>query len=197
MRRAHAAELETQKHRLQRLMDRASKLHQYEYEVLPELWDKMTIAVSATASITSRGQSYPAIARMGDGELDEFLKKSELTEWERNVLRHTTYDKRDQELQGMLKWSRLRKALEHHQAFHNYLIARGIFLMLELREKIREFSNLNYDAFSEQQLDLQMEGESWTDRFKKRDLFQTEWTNRLNAIETEIQARIWDTRIES
>jgi hypothetical protein len=51
-------EIERLRYRINALMDRTTKLHQHEFEVLPEIWNKLGIAFSATSNFTSRMASY-------------------------------------------------------------------------------------------------------------------------------------------
>lgn len=189
LRHAQSREMEGHKHRFQRMMDRASKLHQHEFEVLPEIWDRLSKAISATANLISKGQSYPRIGHMGVGELEELLEKLDILSWEKAELRQCPAAERDDRLITMLKWQRLRRTAELHEEFHNYLISRGIFLRAELRETIRELSDLNYDAFSEHRLDLETGGKV---PFKKRARFNKEWFKRMNSIQAMVVNRLWD-----
>jgi hypothetical protein len=56
-------EIERLRYRINALMDRTSKLHQHEFEALPEIWERLTIALSASTNFTSRLQSYPALQK--------------------------------------------------------------------------------------------------------------------------------------
>jgi hypothetical protein len=79
-------ELEQLKFKINGLLDRATKLHQREFEVLPEAWAKLIEAHSATVAVTSALQSYPDVDKMTSEQLVEFLKKSPLAGWEQNEL---------------------------------------------------------------------------------------------------------------
>jgi hypothetical protein len=78
-----------------------------------------------------------------------------------------------------------------HSEFHNYFISKGIFIQADLKEMIRELSNMMYDAFNEQQIDREFP-ESRPDRYPKRDALQREGFSKLKAIEAAVQARLWD-----
>jgi hypothetical protein len=67
----------------------------------------------------------------------------------------------------------------------------GIFIQPELKEKIRALSNMMYDAIRERQLDAEdpVLGEG---RFAKGDRLQSEGPDQLQAIEKEVQARLWE-----
>jgi len=75
---AQSQEIERLRYRINALMDRTAKLHQHEFEVLPEVWDKLGIAFETTAHFTSRVFQYPALDAMGEAQLSEFLASCEL-----------------------------------------------------------------------------------------------------------------------
>src|SRR5215217_7738021 len=66
-------ELERLRYRINALMDRTSKLHQHEFEVLPELWHKLGIAYTSTKHFTSRILKQHDLNNMSYGELADFL----------------------------------------------------------------------------------------------------------------------------
>ena len=80
-------EIERLRYRINALMDRTTKLHQHEFEVLPEIWDKLGIAFSATSNFTSRMASYPDLDQMGEAQFSEFLAACELFGWQKDELR--------------------------------------------------------------------------------------------------------------
>src|SRR5271154_6132179 len=45
-------EIERLRYRINALMDRTTKLHQHEFEVIPEVWDKLGTAMSGVMSFT-------------------------------------------------------------------------------------------------------------------------------------------------
>lgn len=61
-------EIERLRYRINALMDRTTKLHQYEFEALPEIWDKLTIAFPTTKDFTSRKTSYPDLDQMSEAQ---------------------------------------------------------------------------------------------------------------------------------
>jgi hypothetical protein len=182
-------EIERLRYRINALMDRTTKLHQHEFEVLPEVWGKMSIAFAASTTFTSRMTSYPDLNTMSAGQYAEFLDSSDLLPWQKDELR-TTGD-RNAHYQEIIFWHRLDRVTSLHSDFHNYFISKGIFIQPELKEKIRTLSNIMYDAFNERRLDQEhpMIGEG---RFAKGDLFHREGPSQLQAIEKDVQARLWE-----
>lgn len=182
-------EIERLRYRINALMDRTTKLHQHEFEVLPEVWQKLGIALSVTTNFTSRFTRHPDLDPMGEAQFSAFLARSELADWEQAELREGR--DRNGRYQKMIFWHQLHKVVELHADFHNYFISKGIFIQPELKERIRALSNMMYDAFRERQLDAEnpVFGE---DRFAKGDQLQREGPGELQAIEKEVQARLWE-----
>jgi hypothetical protein len=182
-------EIERLRYRINALMDRTTKLHQHEFEVSPEVWDKLGIAFTAAANFTSRITSYPDLDGMSETQFSEFLEGSELLGSQKAELQQAS-DRNDR-YQKIIFWHRLQNVKNSHADFHNYLISKGIFIQPELKEKIRALSNMMYDAFRERELDEQspMPGEG---RFAKGDRLHREGPGELQAIEKDVQARLWE-----
>jgi len=182
-------EIERLRFRINALMDRTSKLHQHEFEVLPKVWEKLGVAFAAASNFTSRITSYPDLDNMGEAQYSDFLEASELFAWQQAELRQGS--DRNSRYQEMIFWHRLHGVKTSHADFHNYFISTGIFIQPELKEKIRALSNMMYDAFRERELEQQY-ATSGEGRFAKGDLLQREGLGELQAIERDVQARLWE-----
>jgi hypothetical protein len=182
-------EIERLRYRINALMDRTTKLHQHEFEVLPEIWNKLGIAFSATSDLTSGVTTYPDLDQMNEAHFSEFLAASELFTWQKDELRLER--NRNDRYRKMIFWHRLQIVKNSHAEFHNYFISRGIFVQSELKENIRALSNMMYDAFHERELDEQGLF-SVEARFAKREHLRREGLRQLQAIERDVQARLWE-----
>jgi hypothetical protein len=92
----------------------------------------------------------------------------------------------------MIFWHRLHRVKIIHAEFHNYFIAKGIFIQADLKKKIRALSNMMYDAFKERELDREnmVLGEG---RFAMGDRLHREGPGALLEIEKDVQGRLWDS----
>jgi hypothetical protein len=182
-------EIERLRYRINALMDRTTKLHQHEFEVLPEVWSRLGIAYAAATNFTSRMTTSPDLDGMGDAQYAEVLASSELLGWQKDELKQGR--DRNRRYQEMMFWHRLQSVASSHADFHNYFISKGMFIQFELKEKIRALSNMMYDAFNERRFDREnpvpREG-----RFAKGDLLQREGPGGMLAIERDVQARLWE-----
>ena len=84
-----AKELEQVKFEIGKLMDRTTKLHQREFEILPKAWSRMAKSYYCTGRVIASFQSYPDVERMNPAQLDEFLEDSRLQNWQKAELKNT------------------------------------------------------------------------------------------------------------
>jgi hypothetical protein len=132
-------EIERLRYRINALMDRTAKLHQNEFEVLPALWGKLSIAFAGVINLTSRMQSYPDVNNMNEQQYSAFVEECGLLDWEKDELRGS--DDRNMCFEKLIFWHRLSDVKRFHAEFHNYFIEYGIFVQPEVKEEIRALSN--------------------------------------------------------
>jgi len=63
---AQQKELEQLRFRINAMMDRTVKLHQREFDVVPETWSRLNDALNSVMALVSRVQSYPDSPLLGD-----------------------------------------------------------------------------------------------------------------------------------
>lgn len=184
-------EIERLRYRINALMDRTTKLHQNEFQVLPELWDKVGIALSDVQVFVSRGQSYTNVDQMGREQYVEFVTNSTFDRWQKQELLELDRGQRNERYQKFAFWEKSRKANASYAEFHNFLAAKGIFVPTELKAKFKSASMLMREAITERVLQEQVPtlGEG---RFEKGDKLQREAPALLNEIEDDVQARLWE-----
>ena len=124
-RHAQQKEIEQLRFKINALMDRTTKLHQHEFDVLPEAWSRLNEAFAHTTALVSPLQSYPDLNRMRDDHLNEFLKKTTLEEWEKTELMAET--DRTEFFVKRIFWHRLSDAKAACREHHIYLKKSGIF----------------------------------------------------------------------
>ena len=79
----HDQEIERLRGRINALMDRTIKLHQHEFETLPQVWSRLNDAFGLTQSLVASFQSYPDLSGISADHLDEFLNTTPLHNWEK------------------------------------------------------------------------------------------------------------------
>ena len=66
-------EVEKQKLQINALLNRANKLHEKEFEILPEIWGKLMIAHGEIYSCNSALKSLPDLQRMNELDFENFI----------------------------------------------------------------------------------------------------------------------------
>ena len=80
-------EIERLKFNISAQLDRATKLHQREFEVLPKAWGKLKDANGLISELVSRGKIITDLNAMSDPQREDFLGRSPLAEWQRDLVR--------------------------------------------------------------------------------------------------------------
>jgi hypothetical protein len=180
-------ELEHLKFSINALMDRATKLHQREFEALPEAWSRLINAHGFAASVVSRFQSSPDLDPMRSDQLDDFLAHSELAEWERQLVRDAkekTNAYRDQ-----IEPYKIARARKASRKFYFYFRRNGIFIREPIKQQFEALDELIVSALTEHQMNFQHR----TREFKSIDRLASEGEKMVKALEAEVQKRLWDS----
>lgn len=146
LKHAQVREIEHLKAKVAALLDRATKLHQHEFEVLPSAWDKLSITMGSAARLVSPLQTYAAVGKMSLEELDVTLSKTSFAEHEKAAIKKLERRARDNAYQELANRDRMEVAFQDRQVFHNYIIQHGIFIEPEIRAKMMAVSALLHDA---------------------------------------------------
>lgn len=182
-------EIEHLRFRINTLMDRTVKLHQREFDVLPETWSLLTEAFFTIEPIAIGLQQYPDIDRMTEDHLDEFLVQSPLTAVQKTEIKATP---------NKIEYYRIVKAgydlnnaVEIYNHFHATLSKNGIFIMRELKRKFTEIDGMLKEAIIERQVQ--------PTKFDRAMTLHSQGRQLLSALEQHVQARLWssaDTKAE-
>jgi hypothetical protein len=182
-------EIEHLRFHINTMMDRNVKLHQREFDVLPETWSLLTEAFFMIEPTALGYQQYPDLDRMADDHLDEFLEQSPLTTVQKTELKaaankiayyrvvKTGYD--------------LNKAVDAYNHFHATLSRNGIFIVGELKSKFTEIDRMLKEAIIERQVQ--------PTKFDKAMTLHSQGRELLAALENRVQERLWssqDTKTE-
>lgn len=141
LKHAQAQEIERLRARIAALLDRASKLHQHEFEVLPKAWDLLTSAIGSVASVTATFKEAVDPGAMSPGDLEVLLRNSPLEEHHKQAVRDADRFSKPRMFQDFMDRYQFNAAQTDAQAFHNYVIQYGIFIEPEIREKLTQASS--------------------------------------------------------
>ncbi len=184
-----AKELQRLKVEVESLLSGALKIQDREFTVLPDAWQRLNEAYSLTAWVVSPMQQYPAVGRMTDEELDEFLDASELPGSQRVSVRTAASGRdRDTKYQEIIFWHRLHKAKVAVSELEKYTISQGLFLPPPMKEKFAEIRPLLWNALTAVEVaheaeEYKMRSDAWKELQAKAEPLH-------KSIEAAIEKRI-------
>jgi hypothetical protein len=186
-RHEQAKDLEQLKFEINKLLDRSTKLHQQEFEVLPKAWSLLVKAFNTARGVTASVQSYPDIDRMKQSQLDEFLEDCPLGDWQKDELKEVA-DK-NKYYQDAIFWHRLSEAKSAAQESAVYLLTNGIFMPPAMKTKFEQIDDLAWDALSEHE--FYKSSGILPQSMERRDKLAKEGPTLLKSLETDVQRRLW------
>lgn len=184
-------EIERLKTDLTKSFDRAAKLHQREFEALPQIWEKTSEAYWAVASLVSPAQMYSDLNKMGPKQLASYVAKSELTDWQKDeVLVSSDKTKRFQEL---IYWHRLSHCYNEVRVANVMLSRIGIFVQDPIKGKLSEILKLAYDALVDDEMNHSTPPLRASERLKDDiDRMRTDGKRWMDEAERLIKRRLWE-----
>lgn len=146
-RHAQGKELEQLRFQINALLDRAVKLHQREFDVMPEAWARLNDSFWSVSAFVSPTQSYPNLDQMPPAQLAEYVAGCELNDWEKREILGAQ-DKTKYYIEHVF-WHRLHTAKATAREAHVYISKNGIFLPPEIKGKFVKLDALLWDALDE------------------------------------------------
>ncbi|WP_315744333.1 MULTISPECIES: hypothetical protein [unclassified Bradyrhizobium] len=183
-------ELEELRFKINALMDRTTKLHQREFDVLPEAWGKLVIAHGNVQGVVAALQQHPDVDRMSPEQQSEFIEKSALRDWQKQELRKAP--NKTEYYQSASRWVRFWEVRDLYRDYFIYQRKNGIFIRSEIKSGFRAVSDLIHGALVEFEVELQYGSDlrQWDARTK----FSKESDDLMDALETAVQKRLWDSQ---
>jgi hypothetical protein len=132
----HAKELQQARHRLDVLLRQTSKLHEKEFEVLADVWEKLNEALGHVASLVSALQQYPDLDRMEQDRFEAVVEACSLDDVDKKALLRAP--KRNEFYQERIFWYRLRDAKKASRELHRSIQRNSIFFEPEIRDRFRK-----------------------------------------------------------
>jgi hypothetical protein len=146
----HDKEIEQLRSDLTRAFDRRSKLHQREFEVLPEVWAKTCDAYWNTRGLVSSIQSHPDLNRMSGPQLEAFIAECDVRDWQKEELQREADKTRY--YADKIFWHRLQKTRGMVTAASNTLGKLGIFINKDTRKRIDDLTSLLWSSLAEEEM---------------------------------------------
>lgn len=184
-------ELEELRFKINALMDRTMKLHQREFDVLPEAWSKLVMAHGHVYAITLGMQQVADLDRMTSDHLDEFLEKSPLDRWEKEAIKREP--KKTDYYTRAISFNKAFEARSTYREFYVYFRKNGIFIRHEIKIQFDALCELIHGALVERELELQHEGK-FKAIWESRSKLAKEGDALMKRLEEDIQNRLWDSQ---
>ena len=185
-------EIERLRFKINALLDRATKFHQREYEVLPEAWSLLNDAFWKASYFLHPFQQYPDLDRMTPTQLDEFLAKTSFSNWEIEELKTST-KKSDYYIKRIF-WHTIQDVKTSARDCHVYLAKNGIFIQPNIREKLLEIDDAIWKALN--QREISERHDTFPRDLTKSDYLIEQAPQLLKDLELLVQNRLWDSQSE-
>ncbi len=161
-----ALEIQRLKIEIDSVLSGTLKLQEKEFETLPEAWRLLDEAYGRVASLVSHLQQYPDLDQMSVPQIEEFLSRSELLEFQKEDIRQA--DVKLNKYQEIIFWHRLATAQKACSNLENYIVRYGIFFPEELKEQFSKvigelWSTLISKEIGEKVNDVKMQNEALTE----------------------------------
>jgi DNA repair exonuclease SbcCD ATPase subunit len=137
---AQNKELEELRYKINTLFDRVTKIHEKEFEVLPEAWNKLCETMGLVERFISIFQSYPDLNKMNGPRLEDFINKSELLDYEKQELK--TISNKMEYYQERIFFHNSSKVRKLFSNYHDYIIKNRIFLSDDLKECFKKIDEI-------------------------------------------------------
>jgi len=135
-RRQQSELLEHYRYQINSQFNRITKIHEKEFEVLPEIWQRVQDSYLHFVSLASPFQQWPPLDSYTREQVEAFLDDCELLDFQKDELREAQ-DKLEY-YRKVAYWIRLSNAREKFSEFRTYLRYNKIFLSRDLFELFRE-----------------------------------------------------------
>lgn len=186
---AQAREIETLRLKINTAFDRTVKLHNQEFEVLPEIWDRLIDAYSYTMSFTSPLQRYPDLDRLNQAELDHFLNQSILHDYQKEDIRNSTQKRED--YMDMIFWHTYNDVDVKRVHFERYSQTKSLFIEEELHGEIKKLADLMWDALNEARSEKE-HPDPRAGRYEKGEKLRADGPALHESIGKAIKAKLWE-----
>ncbi|WP_204153844.1 hypothetical protein [Leptolyngbya sp. CCY15150] len=144
--------LEQYRYQINARFNRITKIHEKEFEVLPEIWYRLQDTYRHFQALSSPEQSFSDLDRFSSEQLEAFLEKCLLNDFQKEQLRCSTH--KINYYKDTIYWIRLSIACQVFEEFRKYLHYNKIFLSQDLFELLTKIES----ALIETQVDLETPG---------------------------------------
>jgi hypothetical protein len=157
-------DLESHRYQLNTLFNRINKVHEKEFDVLPEMFSYMIDALDALKAATSAVKEYPNIMEMPDERLREILIEKDVPEYKIGHILSLSMKERQKDYQQIINFKKIYESKNKIIDFHKFVERNLLFLSDDLQEQFSKADGLmwsiaiNYEVGEEATRDGEREG---------------------------------------
>jgi hypothetical protein len=149
-RHAQAIELERLRVEIESLLSGTIKLQDKEFEVLPEVWDRLNTVYGKISGLLSPLKTYPDLDHMPEPALVEFMKSTPFTESQRQEIRSSpNMGERYREYDTLYMIHNVKVS---YSELENLVARNGIFLQPELKELMSSMSDALWSSINAKEI---------------------------------------------
>jgi hypothetical protein len=119
-------------YKLNSLFNRVTKIHEKEFEVLPQAWAKLNILLDLICKFSTETPYIPELNQKNPSELEKFLSEHDLAEDAKQRI-CSAVDKKNQYF-----YENSKKAADACLDFQDYIAKNAIFLTSDIKDKFKE-----------------------------------------------------------
>lgn len=186
LKQEHEFEVERLRLKMSTMLDKAVKINQREFEVLPDAWMKINEAYYAVDSIVSPLTLSADVDRMLPQQQEEFIYKCNLEDWQKSELLRSS---RKSDLYRQYSFTyRASKCMELSRAAYRHIKVNGIFLRPAFKDGLINIHTLTWNALVEFQVNIEEEYD--LRQYSARKEFTEKAKSLIDMLEGEIHAHI-------
>ncbi len=183
-RNEHAQQMAETRHRFDVLAKRLSKLHEKEFDVLADIWEKLNEALGHVGGLVSAMQSYPDLDRMDEPRFKSVVEASVFDPVDKAELLGKQSRDRNKFYQDRIFWYRLRDARVACRELHRAIQRNSIFLEPKVRDLFLKIDALVFRTLTSREI-----GEEAGDRMLWREAGER-LTNEVMPLKDEIESDV-------
>ncbi len=135
-----ALQMEQYRFEINSLFNRISKIHEKEFEVLPNAWFKLQESLGKVSKLISPYQEYPDLSNKDEEQTKEILDKIEFEESEKKEILNS--QDKNLKYREIYFWHYFSGVRDVVYEFHNYLLYNKIFLSKDLFDCFSKIDNI-------------------------------------------------------
>ena len=146
----HAKEIEQLKYQINTLLNRVTKIHQKEFELLPTAWNKLHDALEMISWFNSVFQQYPDLERFSPNELSTFVSDCKLLDFQKTELLESK--NKTEYYKEKIFFHNLSEARKIYSEFHKYITRNRLFLSPDLRMNFQKVDGILWNSLLKKEI---------------------------------------------